>query len=323
MVKMTKTFQDQNLLPYHPNRIEDLSLDWPSPSPVADLSLTGLLRQIPRKLAKQHEPKVNFQKVSHIMQNPYPNWVNEQRCWGNLGTLTDYIIRKFLQMHYNSNLQHVPVTLAENIIEYRLPSYLNAKISIPSFYSNAESWISIYNETTDLLEALKASCNMVNLDLIYRSGRLDPSFLPSDNEIQSLVPFYRNIETFMLEKFKKCKKLWLNPTLGNNHYFKGDADLIVDHCLLDIKTTKNPNKMITSSIPQLFGYVSMQTWLQYYQATFKDNKNVSYTSLTAPRIQAIGFLLPCQLEFLICSIKAWTDKERLKFLHFLVNSSTN
>ncbi|MHA1522730.1 MAG: hypothetical protein ACTSRK_21410 [Promethearchaeota archaeon] len=304
--------------------------NWENPSPLSNYSLTRIMKSVNKNQIQKLIPTRLFTSTQFELQNPYPKWVNELRLWAPIGTLTDYMVRKFLQIHFPERIQNQDITIAEkvNIMINQLESHI---FQIPLYFQDRKEWVEIYNSSTDLQTLVRSASKMVNLDRLFREGlyiqdgricliesALKPEMDLSELQISQLCPFFEKISNYLSEKVAKVKNIYLNPVLGNEHYFKGDADLFLDKAIIEIKTVKNPNRYLYESYYQLLGYAAMQTWLQTYKEKHANIDISHYPSLDAHRIEYIGFLWPQQLQMSIMSIKKWTDFQRLKFLKGLI-----
>jgi hypothetical protein len=312
-------------------------LNWDEISPNSNYSLTHLIRKIPKAKMKLKLPA--FPRLNQTFQdaNPYSTWINTNRWWSQLGTLTDYMIRKFLHTSYPDFIFSEPILLAEktnHILDIIEQQNADIKIILSKTLKLRHASILIYKDIKDFFPLIKAGIIMVNLDNIRRLGigRKNDEFIInqpaftnlikkvwtlSDSQIQELIPFFENIQKFVIRSFKPSKICLLNPVLGNLTFFKGDADFILDDTLWEIKTVKDPKKNFSQYIYQLFGYCAMQTYLQAFQDQQENISASKYESLKATRINKIGIFFSKQLETFIFDIKDWSDDARLKFLHFL------
>jgi hypothetical protein len=96
---------------------------------------------------------------------------------------------------------------------------------------------------------------MANLDLLYRTGRCDPDFLPSIDISADLVALAEVFDPVV--QFAPVSALLFNPGFAWSGAVSGaDADLVCDDLLIDIKTTKNMTNP-RQYLRQLAGYAAL------------------------------------------------------------------
>ena len=253
--------------------------------------------------------------------NPCPEFINEKRLWGHLGTFTDYMIRKFFRDNLIS--PDAEIILEEHLISEKSLTHLYYEDDRATrilggtdeeiqnslkLYQMGTKWIDNYknNHWKDILQD---TWLMSELDKLYRSGRF-PQIKPLEEfEIKELMIFLEKILEWLQKTFNSAKNVYLNPTLGVVNFVKADADLIVDNCLLDIKTTKHPNKTPNNEVNQLLLYTS----LCHYHSV---NKLTNF-----PEIRKIAFILPQQLALWERNLKEFTAQDRENMIAKLQNLS--
>ena len=102
-------------------------------------------------------------------------------------------------------------------------------------------------------ELIKSAIFIAQLDSIYRVLILNPDLGTADEgDIEDLRNLIANVND---EHFRAEKTCILNPIFGQASNLVGgaDADLIIDHTLIDIKTTKNL-EFKSEAYHQLIGY---------------------------------------------------------------------
>lgn len=106
----------------------------------------------------------------------------------------------------------------------------------------------------DVREVALACTVLAKLDLMYRSGWVDPDLLtPLPEMAEELLAL---LDVVPFENFRAARHLVLNPTFGKAGAAVGgaDADLVVDDLLIDVKTTATA-KVSLDELRQLAGYV--------------------------------------------------------------------
>jgi hypothetical protein len=125
----------------------------------------------------------------------------------------------------------------------------------------------IENEKEKLISSL---CIIFSyFDIIYRSGYVSKFLFEAYSENWSLSEMIENINQSTFNDLRSLSKLFvansntinnaenieINPSfLGSNYVGGADADIIIDKCLWDIKTTIKPKKYFYKWPYQLFGY---------------------------------------------------------------------
>lgn len=224
----------------------------------------------------------------------YKSVVEKRRLQNKMGVFYDYFIRLYLSMLNNirfkddrcvyirSKLENIDKDKAENNNEKRENSDNNEGKDIDNENRNNDDeddeeeytekekrqikrYIECYNEITsqELLDksfflskkGVSLIWNMAQLHLVFFGHG---SFELKENRIFVYVDI-KNLEelTNILDKnFEHKTKLLLNPAVGG-FYFAGDADLIIDDTLIDIKCTKKTlvnKKLFLQHLIYAFGY---------------------------------------------------------------------
>jgi hypothetical protein len=107
-----------------------------------------------------------------------------------------------------------------------------------------------------LTKALLSSCLLLaQLDPLYRSGMLYEPFGKIDpRDLQDMQQLGRALLHTGIAQLHSQEVCLLNPVFGASSFVGGaDTDLILDHCLIDIKTTKWL-KFSREYLDQLIGY---------------------------------------------------------------------
>jgi len=292
------------------------------------VSLTILLNKLlDKSVLSEFIPIPQFSVFSHPQLNPYPDWVNKFKGWGEFGTFTDYIIRKILLNLFPNKVKNAQIIAEEGygsliaqissdsnpFLDLVLPvipkkDLLNfseeVETSIINFYEPKITW-----EKT-IYDIYRMSC----LDKVVRNNKLEmPRF--SKEQIEECIPFFKHIEDWLEFKFTNSRTIYPNPILGHQYTLSADADLFIDSTIYEIKTVKEPLWYIENEYYQLFGYVSLFEYL-------KDN----VSSWERPEVKwegldAIGYIFPLHLQEITMDISAWKKKDRLNYLSKLVHNA--
>ncbi len=253
--------------------------------------------------------------------NPCPEFINQKRLWMHLGTFTDYMIRKFFRDNLISS--DAEIVLEEYLISeisLRQLYYEDNKATMVlgsteeeiqnslKLYKNGTTWINNY-KNRNWKDVIHGTWLMSDLDALYRSGHF-PQIKPLEEyEIKEMTIFLENTLEWLQKTFNSAKKIYLNPTLGISNFVKADADLIIDNSLLDIKTTKHPNKAPNNEVNQLLLYTS----LCYYNSIKKLQD--------FPVIDKIAFIFPQQLTLWERDLHDFKINERENMISKLKNLS--
>lgn len=180
--------------------------------------------------------------------------------YGLVGTAFDYLCRFCLQRYYSHAITRRWVA-EETLALLVAPSAFNEESEAicdmaQQIVSVAKEQQACYVKEGLLTEALLSSCLLLaQLDPLYRSGILYEPFGKIDlRDLQDMQQLGRALlHTGMTQLISKEICL-LNPVFGASSLVGGaDTDLILDHCLIDIKTTKWL-KFSREHLDQLIGY---------------------------------------------------------------------
>lgn len=107
-----------------------------------------------------------------------------------------------------------------------------------NLFEEAKADYKRYLQTGKFTKSLaKSSIVLAKLDLVGRAGIYDETInVHVKEDIQDLENLFKAIP---IEDFKPSKSIILNPTFGEGSsiFLGADADLIIDHTLIEIKTT--------------------------------------------------------------------------------------
>ena len=292
------------------------------------VSLTNLLKQISNKsVFSKSLPKPQFSILSHPLVNPYPDWVNSLKGWGEFGTFSDYIIRKILLNLFPTKVTNARIIAEDGwetlIATLRLdvsPFLATVLPDVPkkSLFTFSEETemaiVNFYDSQTHWKKSIYEIYKMSCLDRIVRNDKLDmPRF--SRKEVDECIPFFSHIERWLKFKFTNSEAIYPNPILGHESTLAADADLFIDSTLYEIKTVKRPLWYIENEYYQLFGYVSLLEYL-------KENVSSWERSVVEwEAIDTIGYIFPLYMQEVTMDISSWDKNQRFKYLSELIHYS--
>lgn len=185
-----------------------------------------------------------------------------------VGTAFDYLLRFFLERvnpHANASIwvaeQGVRrIGLPQGELDGDALAEIDAnpeRQRAEAYLRDAKSNYEVFLRTGQLTEALLLSAlRLAHLDVIIRAGpdRVDWVALESLNP-EDVVDLKALLALVDERTFKTTHTCILNPTFGAASALVGgaDADLILDDCLVDVKTTKEP-RLDIRDFYQLVGY---------------------------------------------------------------------
>ena len=290
------------------------------------VSLTNLLKQISDKsnLSKLI-PTPDFSILSHPLINPYPDWVNSLKGWGEFGTFSDYIIRKILLNLFPPKIKNARIIAEDGwetftatinsdvnpFLDFPLPN-VPKKVLFEFSKETEDAIVNFYNPQINWKKSVYEIYKMSCLDKIVRKDKLEmPRF--SEKEIRECIPFFKHIEHWLKFKFTKSKAIYPNPIVGHERTLSADADLFIDSTIYEIKTVKRPLWYIENEYHQLFGYVSLFEYLKENVSSWQ-RPEVKWDSLNT-----IGFIFPLHLQEVTMDISSWQKDDRLKYLSELLH----
>jgi hypothetical protein len=231
------------------------------------MSLTSLLKKKDVRLRFREEfKKPRFSVKKEILAEPL------SARYGLVGTAFDYLMRFYIE-----RLNSVAISnqwVAESYIKN--PNTFSPFVTDSVFDSDTKE-VS-YNETelgkkarafieqakinySDYLSSgqvtdqlLESTLLLAQIEMIFRSGRIDDNFgISYKEDVEDLQNLVEIIEP---EQFRTKELCLLNPTFGEASDLVGgaDADLLIDETLIDIKTTKNL-QLKRDDFDQILGYV--------------------------------------------------------------------
>ena len=180
--------------------------------------------------------------------------------YGLVGTAFDYLLRMFLELLNEGKCE-----------SHRWVAELAIK-GIPNLERDTEELLDLTEKAKHMLvgaiqtyenylkegmiddELIKCCIHLAQLDGIHRAGRVEEDFgVAHEEDVTDLRNLIVSLTPADFYAFNHCI---LNPTFGEASQVIGgaDADLILDSCLIDIKTTKYLN-IKQEYYHQLVGYV--------------------------------------------------------------------
>lgn len=188
-------------------------------------------------------PRLKIPPLKHMMTTTDP---------GKMGTAVDYAIRFFLAAKYGAKHNNA----------------LIAQISTGSRLLTADQKLKAHDIVTNATEYLRTAKSinkdfvyhcwqLANLDQIHRNGSI-PKNMPDNMTEKETVELMSIMQTVIHTWPKPEQYCVLNPTfgMGSNLVNGGDADVVQDNAIIDIKTVLQPN--IGSLIRQLVGYAVLE-----------------------------------------------------------------
>jgi len=170
-----------------------------------------------------------------------------------LGVAFDYGFRFGLDAR---GLGKVDKTVAANGLK-KLPALVEDPVLLRSAREQFERAMSVLTQLSpqSTLDdtAAEALIRLASLDYIFRCRRLEYLQLPTrSEEIADLKALFALIPW---AQFEGKQRVLLNPTFGEGSHLVGgaDADIVVDDCVIEIKTVKDISVDL-SFVRQLVGY---------------------------------------------------------------------
>ena len=217
------------------------------PSILSSVSLSTLIRQDAslRALLKEMIRRPRFSRPELLAPAV-------SRRANLTGTAFDYLLRFELLRRYRG----LPIEQGWWIARLALRHAPKPRLS-KRFLDEAQEQVALYAQGYGDTLSLAQTCTVLaKFDLVYRAGWADPQWLVPDEEIAAeltellaLVPF---------EDMRPRQRLILNPSFGEASLWVGgaDADLVVDGCLIDIKTVMDA-RLKLDELYQLVGYAAL------------------------------------------------------------------
>lgn len=277
------------------------------------------MRSLTYYVKEGHKRNKNFFFTSEVsfpdveknrLVNTYPESLGDRRLWGLMGTFTDYMIRKmFRDGTVTKSAKVVPENpLIAELTMNHLEDLLRST-SIPEQVSSrirneGDDWISRY-KSKSWEEVILDAFLMSQIDSLYRAGRISKIHELGPNEIAGIKEFMKNLESWLSKLFSRAQRVILNPFLGHPEVCKGDADIVVDDTIYEIKTVKRPREYIRKDKDQLLGYVAL--------AFYHQQKPISI-SPNIDRLHSIGFLFPQSLLHTTTALENFSTTDKIVFI---------
>ncbi len=209
------------------------------------MSLTSVLRSpgFRARFAQEFEkPKLSLHSIAlapSICANPTL-----------VGTAYDYLLRFHLQRRYD--FVRSSIWIAEQALR-RVHSLDHKVIAYRMFASAISDYQSFMITGKHDSSLLRSVLKLAQLDFVYRSQDIDDNFGKiSQSDVRDLKNLLKVTD---LRLFKPKRYAVVNPTFGDASRLVGgaDADLLIDHRLIEIKTTKDAT-VSRDTFNQLIGY---------------------------------------------------------------------
>jgi hypothetical protein len=170
--------------------------------------------------------------------------------YSTVGTAFDYVVRLFtfqLNSKWLTPWNDFPIVALNGV---------NGNQKRRDFIFDFEQKLaSLSKNPKDIINLLPDCITLAKLDSVFRSGRDFPDsdiFSIHDDDIKDLTNLFNLLDA---KYFISNKKPLLNPTIGKSSQDIGgaDVDLVINTCLIDIKTTKYL-EFTKEQFRQLMGY---------------------------------------------------------------------
>lgn len=184
--------------------------------------------------------------------------------FGELGqTLLDDFSQWVNQFHQSGNI-------LEEKLEYELLRYCVCLAQLDEFYRSARIDAQLQAVVQDFLKTNRGKRPQFSDMLEYWKNSISQALLDDLYALSQVV-----VKQYTMFKIQD-QEYNLNPTFGEASEAIGgaDADLIIDNCMYDIKTTIKPNRAISSWLKQLFGYLLLD---------YKNAYNLTRVGIILPR----------------------------------------
>jgi hypothetical protein len=189
--------------------------------------------------------------------------------YSTVGTAFDYAIRFYLScINHKSNYFSL-------VAEFGVRDDKKRKRFIDDFERKR---VGISNKQ-DVYKLLPDCIILAHLDSVYRNGRDFPNsdiFRIDDADVQDLRKL---LDVIPEDVFKSQDECYLNPGFGETSKYIGgaDADLVIDGCLIDIKTTKYL-EFTKDHFRQLMGYyiLNEREWEERFKVDIGTDDCIEY-----------------------------------------------
>lgn len=196
-------------------------------------------QQNAKKLIEKHFIDDHKKRKLTILAQPHTN----NYTW--VGTAFDYLFRFFLEYHnkeliqYDKTVNWVSEQGYEHMVQnkdyFEIKDIKTAKKYL--IFAKKQHLIFLKNgKITDNI--IESALKLAQLDVVVRRGELPENF--GDINQHDVEDLQNLIEKIDIDKFKAKYRIKLNPNFSRSELIGGaDADLIIDDCLIDIKTSKS------------------------------------------------------------------------------------
>jgi deoxyribonuclease IV len=232
------------------------------------LHVREIIKHLPKEFAQQCGFPCDQQWVrlgeAETPKGSVPEWVSKRRCHSQYGMLMDVLVR---QMLFDLGCRYQVTTM----------------VSAEEIPASMRQWdIGLFATS----EAVFAS---------YHSK----SKLPAESTVRSsmdLEGVYEWLQKIVFDSCA-CPNVMLLAPEFNHGYVTGHPDLVFDHCVIDIKTTKNFKAMRRETILQLLSYYCL---LKISRAN----------SPSSVKVTSVGVLLPVTRELQYYTVPESFDWKR-------------
>lgn len=196
-------------------------------------------------MTKSLSKKIKISRLGNF--NPRPKWIMKEKIWSLYGQFIDYLIRHFIANKCNMSKSD---DRAHNVL-YNIIYEDKKKIEIQ------DELLKSYNKFTTMKteEIIDDIFNVSICHSIFFGNNKDMTYINNKNEKIS-DKMWDDIVKYFNDNKLKNKKIYLNPNLSLKYIrLLGDADIIIDDELIDIKTSTKMYNI--DDFYQLIIYASM------------------------------------------------------------------
>ena len=173
--------------------------------------------------------------------------------YGTIGTAFDYAVRLRL---YQLNNKVIKADYLGDAFPLVARNGINGDKKRREYIEKFDRKVlELSGDPSDVVRLLPSCIVLAKIEAVFRSGQEFPNsdiFRIDKLDVQDLANLFGLLDDSLFKARHRCN---LNPIFGKSSQYIGgaDADLVLDDCLLDIKTTKYL-KLTAGQLRQLVGY---------------------------------------------------------------------